>query len=228
MGKLSRDNPAQCDGQSPILCHNHNLETVYKVLIPHLNMLSPTQVTVLFDPDTSSCHACYKHLKTDGWVQLADSSKIGEDGNIRLVHEQNLVYFYHLRKAFDRTDHEVLYKKLSSYGINGNSLHLIYPVLYADDTSFLITANNLPALVDNANLPVPQIQQWYKDKNLATNQNKTSYFITNDILANVASLLRKAIPSKLQHVPAWHASATIRLLASFTDTTGAILLTLQK
>ena len=101
-----------------------------------------------------------------------------------------------------------------------NVSELLYTIMYADDTSVIMSGNDLESLIQSVNLELCLLNTWLKANKLSLNVNKTYYLILfhrarikvengnsirmNDSIINSASHLRYLgviIDSKLNWIP---------------------------
>ena len=58
-----------------------------------------------------------------------------------------------------------------------NVSDLFFAIMYADDTSLLVTANDLHSLITSLNNALKYLCSWLKSNKLSLNTNKTFYMI---------------------------------------------------
>ena len=100
-----------------------------------------------------------------------------------------------------------------------NVSELLYTIMYADDTSVIMSCNDLESLIQSVNLELCLLNTWLKANKLSRNVNKTCYLVfhrarikvandnsirMNDSIINSASHLKYLgviIDSKLNRIP---------------------------
>lgn len=122
-------------------------------------------------------------------ILLSKLSKLGINGTELLWFEnylKNRQQFVYVNNS--RSEMKYIRKGVPQGSILGPLLFLIYindlaqctslfTLLFADDTSFLITGENLPEIVEKLNIELKKITYWFRTNELSLHPSKTKFMI---------------------------------------------------